>query len=340
VSSIDVNRSATSEYYDPAFIFILFGRQVFHGQRNMADWIHHVTLLPNHNITLGGEIESENFKVAAIDANVAETNVDNRAIFINDNFTWNDFFLNLGGRLDDHQSFGPQRTYKIAPGYNITQTGTRLKSSYGTGFKAPSLFQLYDPSTGNPNVQPEKSKGWDVGYEQTLWNGKVVFGNTYFRNDITNLIGLTSTFPFLSINTGKARTEGVESSLELHPTDQWTITATHTYTLNFNSITEADLLRRPKHQANVNVDYRYNDQWNFGGDVRYVSSKRDVNFDAPYNLLTVPSFTTIGLYTNYHYSPNITFYARGDNLLDKQYEEVYGYGQMGAAGFVGVKFSY
>jgi len=70
------------------------------------------------------------------------------------------FFATAGMRYDKNQMFGGVTTFRIAPAYLINSTNTKIKMSYGTGFKAPSLFYLYDPSYRNPNLQPGKSKGW------------------------------------------------------------------------------------------------------------------------------------------------------------------------------------
>ena len=104
-----------------------------------------------------------------------------------------EFFTSAGVRLDKHDKFGSSFTYRIAPAYIIWKTGTKLKATVGTGFKAPSLFYLYDPAFGNPDLNPEKSLGWDAGIEQFFWNEGLSFGVTYFENDYKDLFGLITT---------------------------------------------------------------------------------------------------------------------------------------------------
>lgn len=332
VSTLNVNRDYITEWFD-AFFAPHFSRQQYKGRRDAIDWLHHLKLIDDHATTVGFEFYSDHFKTQSL----AEQNVDNIAAFVDDqyNITPN-LYVNYGARIDDHQAFGRQFTWKVAPGYNIESTGTRLKASYGTGFKAPALSQLFDPTAGNPDLMPEKSKGWDAGFEQNVWNDKVTFGSTVFRNYITNLIGFGPSPLFLTLNVGKARTEGVENNLTIRPTNDWWINAGHTYTLTENRRNDTELLRRPKHQFNVSNIYQYSDEGDAGVNVRYASSRRDYDW-ATSALTSIPSFTVVDFTTNYRLNPNTTLYARLENLLDKRYEEVSGYGQPGRGLYVGVK---
>jgi len=335
ISTLHVNRNYITEYFD-AFYTPFFGQQIYKGSRQTLDWVHHLKLIDNHLTTLGAEFYTDTFK----STNVSEQNVDSKAIFADDQYNITpDLFVNYGARLDDHQAFGRQFTWKVAPGYNIAATNTRLKASYGTGFKAPSLSQLFDPTSGNQNLMPERSKGWDAGFEQTLLDGKVVFGTTVFRNYITDLIGF-GPFPlFETLNVGKARTEGFESSLTLKPMKDWTINAAHTYTLTANRKNDTELLRRPKHQFNIANIYQYSEEGDVGLNVRYSGSRRDFRYyDSA--LVSIPSFTVVDVVTNYKVNKNATVYARLENILDKRYEEVSGFGQPGRGLYVGIKTNF
>ncbi len=335
VSTLNVNRDYTTEYFDSMFT-PFFGSQYFKGRRDTVDWIHHLKLIPNHITAIGVEAYTDYFKSSS----VAQQNVDNMAVFAEDRFSITpDFFVNYGARLDDHQAFGKEFTWKVAPGYNITTTGTRLKASYGTGFKAPSLSQLFDPTSGNPELGPEKSKGWDAGFEQSLFGDKVVFGSTVFRNTITDLIGFGGPPLFPTINVGKARTEGVESSLTLRPMRDITVSAAHSYTLTSNRKNNTELLRRPKHQFTLGTSYQYSDKGDVGMNVRYAGSRRDFRYSDS-ALVSIPGFTVMDMNTSYKVHPNASVYARLENVLDKRYEEVSGFGQPGRGLYVGVKANY
>ncbi|MFW0777328.1 MAG: TonB-dependent receptor plug domain-containing protein [Rickettsiales bacterium] len=336
IGYLTLNRALITEYFDAGFA-VHFGRRQFHGWRESMDWIHRVALSDKHKLTFGVEGSRDHFAASS----VGEKNSENVGLFIDDQYEINDnWFVNAGVRNDRHSAFGGHTTWKVAPGYRINSTGTTIKASYGTGFKAPSLSQLYDTASANPNLQPEESKGWDVGFEQVLMKDKVSFGATIFRNDITNLIGFSNTPPFPAINTGKARTQGVESFVTLRPSHKLTLNATHTYTQADNRVNEKQLARRPKHTANADLVYRYNSDGDVGLNVRYVGTSTDIDFAAPFGRVQNKSFATVNLSTNYRVNPNTTVYGRVDNLLDKRYEEVYGYGQYGASATVGMKLNF
>ena len=94
-------------------------------------------------------------------------------------------------RLDDDDSFGPHTTWRLAPVFIVPGTETKLKATYGTGFKAPTLTELYvnNPSIfqfANPNLLPETSVGYDFGFEQSLFHDRLSFGATYFNNNVRN----------------------------------------------------------------------------------------------------------------------------------------------------------
>src|SRR5437870_12810869 len=120
-----------------------------------------------------------------------------------------------GGRIDHFNQFGDVWTYRIANSYKIDKTDTTLHSSVATGFSPPSsqdkIFR-FNPGTGPLEpLQPEKDFGWDVGFEQRLWEKRVTVGATYFHNDLSNLIGFSGLFE--TLNLGAAETQGVETEL-------------------------------------------------------------------------------------------------------------------------------
>ena len=130
------------------------------------------------------------------------------------------FFVTAGVRADRHSRAGTAVTFRVAPAYLIAATGTRLKATLGTGFKSPSLYQLFAPATsfgpvGNPLLRPERALGWDAGIEQRFAAGRIVLGLTWFENTFRDLVD----FDFAAgyVNIGRARTEGLEVSAEARP---------------------------------------------------------------------------------------------------------------------------
>ncbi len=156
-------------------------------------------------------------------------------------------FATLAVRYDDNDRFGGKVTYRAAPAYLITATGTKLKASVGTGFKAPTLSQMFQsfPAFGffaNPDLRPESSLGYDVGFEQALLRDTLTFGLTYFRNNIRNLITDDEDFTSYA-NVGRAHAEGAESFVAYQPLRSLTFRLDYTYTQADDDILHEELLR-------------------------------------------------------------------------------------------------
>ncbi|MDX2113236.1 MAG: TonB-dependent receptor [Alphaproteobacteria bacterium] len=327
LSVVNFNRNLITEYFNPG---ALLGRREYEGQRHVLDWVHRIRHFRHHELTMGTEFATEDFRADGL----ARVNVDNRAFFANDQFTYGDAFMNAGVRLDEHQQFGREFTYKLAPGFRIAATGTTLKATYGTGFKAPSLNDLYAPVFSNRNLQPERSRSVDAGFEQSLFDGRATFGGTLYRNDIDNLIGFTSTV----VNIGKARTQGFEASLNVRPHTDLDLSANYTFTSAENRRNGTWLLRRPKHLANLGAVYRTSPDGDIGLNIRYVGASRDFLYSSGSGAkTTLSSFITADFSANYRLSPEVTAYGRLENLLDKRYEEISGYGQPGRGLYVGLR---
>jgi len=248
------------------------------------------------------------------------------------------FFATLGVRFDDHSKFGSKTTYRIAPAYLIRQTETKIKASCGTGFKAPTLYQLYS-SYGNRYLDPEKSKAWDIGIEQHLLKDILSLGTTYFRNDFNNLIDFdlsTSRYK----NVFKAKSEGFELFASLKPINELMVRASYTYTNTEDKATGEDLLRRPKDKMGLDVNYHFLERGNINLNIIYVGKRDDIYFD-PFTYsstrVALSRYTLVNLAASYDITKNFKVFGRVDNLFDEDYEEIKGYGTPGFSGFVGIK---
>src|SRR5437588_13583 len=135
-----------------------------------------------------------------------------------------------GGRIDHFNQFGDVWTYRIANSYKIDKTDTTLHSSVATGFSPPSsqdkIFRFNPGTRPLEPLQPEKDFGWDVGFEQRLWEKRVTVGATYFHNDLSNLIGFSGLFE--TLNLGAAETQGVATELRATPITDLAFRASYT----------------------------------------------------------------------------------------------------------------
>lgn len=201
----------------------------------------------------------------------------------------------------------------------------------------PTLFQRFSGSSANPDLKPEESEGYDIGFEQAVGT-RVQFGATYFDNDITNLIISGPAPIYQNLNIGRARTEGVEVFASADVTDELRVRADYTYTEAKNEITNAELLRRPRNKASVSVGWTPLPPLLLSATVLYVGESQDGDraFFSPYVL---PSYTLVNIAADYKLNETMSLFGRVDNLFDRHYENPAGFEQTGIGGYVGVRFN-
>ncbi|MBX3009171.1 MAG: TonB-dependent receptor [Melioribacteraceae bacterium] len=255
----------------------------------------------------------------------------------------NQFFVTAGFRYDDNQKFGNIITYRIAPSYYVSSTNTKLKFTYGTGFKAPSLFYLFDPMFGNRDLKPEKSNGYDFGIEQFFASGKYSFGVNYFSLKLKNMFGFDANYK--TVNIAEASSNGLEFFLSLKNVRGLNITSSYTYNKSkdehsLSSDYNQQLLRRPKHQFSISTYYIFNIDLSVGTEYRFVGERDDKDFSAfPAARVTMPSYSILDLSARYKIFNNISLNARIENLFNKEYEEVLFYGTLKRTFYAGVSYS-
>lgn len=309
----------------PAFSF-------FTGERTGLDWQGNIYATDTQTVVLGLEHENESIG-GGVEANVS---TNSGYVELQSQFT-DRLFNSVSVRRDDHDTFGGENTYRVAPSYLFPETGTKLKATYGTGFKAPTLSQLFDATFGsnNPNLDPEESKGYDLGFEQALLDDKVRFGSTYFKNDIKNLITFGPGFVLANIN--KAETYGFETFVSYQPVPTLTFQADHTFTIAEDDTTGLQLLRRPKHKASLLTTWNATDAVTFSTEVLYIGSFIDGNRDFSITRLQSDDYVLLNIGGSYDFGNGITGYGRVDNLLNDKYENPVGFEHPGIGFFVGLR---
>lgn len=251
-------------------------------------------------------------------------------------------FLVANLRHDENDQFGPATTFRVAPSYILPFTDTRLKGSVGTGFKAPTLSQLYQSFPAfnffaNPNLRPEESLGYDAGFEQPLGD-RVLVGATYYRNDFTNLIATNASFTS-NENVGKAVSYGAEAFVSVRFSETLSGRADYTNTVTKNQITGQELLRRPRHKGSATAFWNPLPGLTFSGTVIVLGSFVDGNRDFSVPRLKNPGFTLVNLAVNYDVSESVSVFGRIDNLFDRRYENPTGFLGPGLAVYGGVRLT-
>lgn len=246
------------------------------------------------------------------------------------------WFTTFGVRLDSHSQFGTKGTYHIASAYVIESTGTKLKMTYGTGFKTPSLYQLYS-TYGNEGLRPEKSKGWDVGLEQSFADGKLSVSAAYFDNRFEEMVDFNSA-TFRYANIANALSRGLELGLSAQTSDRLTFRGSYTYTDTEDKATGLDLLRRARHKIGLDADYRFLARGSVNVNIIHASRRYDTDYSVyPYARVELSRYVLLNLGAMYDLTRHLRLFGRVDNLLNSRYEEIKGYGTPGASAFGGMK---
>jgi vitamin B12 transporter len=311
-----------------------------HGDRLKFDWQGNIEFGKNQTLILGVEDQKDRL----IDSPISVENGNVAGFAELQSEIVPNLFVAASGRYDDNERFGGKATWRIAPAYLIPSTGTKLKASYGTGFKAPSLTQLFVSFPAfnffaNPNLEPEESEGFDIGFEQSLAQERVRFGATYFHNDITNLIAANASFTSLE-NVGEATTEGVETFIAVALTERLKARVNYTYTDAIDDTTGLELLRRPKHKASLNLIWLPIDRLSLSATLLYVGSQVDGNRSFSVQRLDTDPYFVVNVAADYDLGRGFTVFARIDNLLDERYENPTGFQRPGFGVFGGVRVAW
>lgn len=309
----------------------------FNGRMYRADWQSSYKASSSNLFTAGLETEQDRAQydsIADAEALNARTLATNSA-YLQDQLTMSPvWFGAVGVRVDDHQQFGNQATYHAGTDYRFPGSGTTLKANYGTGFKAPTLFDLYDPMYGNANLQPEKSQTVDAGVEQAVFHGDGAVSATYFNNRYTNLFSYDPV-TFRTINVGKVTAPGVEAAVSYRLGSRLNVNADYTYT-RARSDQNPPLDRRPDNLYAASLEYRCSRQWSFNLNGNYVGERYDTDGTAV--PVTMPAYTLLNLAAEYQPATRLKLFARLDNLTNTDYQEDYSYRSAGRGLYGGLAF--
>lgn len=327
------------------------------GERVKLDWRGVTTLLPGHILVTGVEHENEKAisRTPQPPSRILQTRFGENANTAGYAELQSQFaervFVTANVRHDENERFGGATTYRVAPAVLLPVTETKLKASYGTGFKAPSVdelfFSILNPPFfnffANPNLRPERVRGWDAGFEQPVFDNRLRFGATYFENDIVDLI----TFRQLNFtdstleNIDRAKTSGVETFVAVQPFRTFGIRGDYTYTKAVDATTGLELLRRPKNKASVSFSWLPIDPLALSLTVLHVGEWVDVSrFGGPFiNRPIAPGYTVVNVAADYRLNEYAKVFARIDNLFNERYENPNGFERPGFAVYGGVRLT-
>lgn len=245
-----------------------------------------------------------------------------------------------GVRHDDHSQFGGARTLGANANYSPNDGATNVRLSYGEGFKAPSLYQLYDAFSGNAALRPERSKSYDIGVDQSLADGRALMSLTAFLRDTTDQINYgNATFTYGNID--RTRAKGIEATLALRPVDALNVTASYSYIdahdRSGRPVFDGKRLpRRAEHAVSLSADY----DWSFGLSTGATVTMVGDSFDDAANSVRLDGYALAGVRASMPIGQNLELYGRIDNLFDADYATAAGFGTYGRAAYGGVRVSF
>lgn len=268
-----------------------------------------------------------------------DKDAENYATFINADWEKNKFIINGGVRKDWNSLHNPVTTYRLGSGYKLNDVMT-LVAGTSTGFKAPTLYEMYGADnfgyTGNPNLKEEKSVTYEIGiktYTQDKWytfESKSMF----FSTEITDQINYANS-TYTNDTDGKTKINGWDFSSRTQVDDS-SLKIGLMY-VSAQDSTDTQMTRRPWWQANIGVDHQVNDKLNLWYDWQYYGEHRDIH---PTSYAIVDRnhqhFTNIG--ANYLIKDDLIIKTAIENVTDLNFQRPYGYSQPGRTISVSLKY--
>jgi vitamin B12 transporter len=311
------------------------------------DVINNFYLHPSNTLTLGFNLQKEmgdtryysDSQYGVYKSVFDDRSITDFAFYAQDHINIKErLFTTLSARRDQYDRFGGYTSYHADTVFPIRKTGTTFKSSFGTSFKAPTLYQMFS-QYGDPNLKPETMLGWDAGVEQALFGNRVQVGVTCFQNQVKNLIQ----FPVDRYeNVAKARMQGLEFYATTQPFKNLRIRSSYTYTDTKDLIGGDPLLRRPRNKMVFNINYQPFTKLNMNLNIAHMGQRDDLYYDnSTFSSRNVKleSFTRVDLAMSYDLTRHINVFARLANLLDSPYELVKGYSVPRFSAYGGLRMS-
>jgi vitamin B12 transporter len=324
----------------------------YDGSNVNADLIINFTIAKINIVTIGGELLNEKGSATSAYYNawasppgfesetLKEKSALTKSVFVHDSLSLADvFFLNAGARLDNHATFGSHYTWDVSSSIVIPFTGTRFRASAGTGFRAPSLYELYS-SYGNEELGPEKTFVYDAGIVQDFGDILSVDCGA-FKQKYKNLIAFPSGASYDNID-GTVKNSGAEAAAVLKLVGFISLTYGYTYIKYEGDAASRAALKRPKHKHYASVLVMPLNGLNIMLMYTHTGKRMDAYFDSlTYATQEKPlgSYGKLDLNIRYALNGAFEFTLRCENLTNADYQESYGYNTKGRTFYGGMQAS-
>ena len=246
-----------------------------------------------------------------------------------------DIDLSLAVRYDDHSTFGGKTSGRAALAWRPAEDWV-IRAVASTGFRAPSLYELYNGYGGNPNLQPETSQNLELGAEYQFANGGSLQA-TLFHTDIDDKISWVGA-SYVQI-PGTTTTRGVELIGRTPVATGWELFGSYTYTDAFTESggSETRAIRVPRHDLVLGLEGQISDRLSGIFTVQHTADFVDNEVGVwPAAVSSMPDYTVANVALTYDINDQTAAYLRVENLFDEDYQTVRNYGQPGRQVFVGL----
>lgn len=271
----------------------------------------------------------------------------NPSIFLNSPYVslfgkFGKFSAEVGGRYTNHTKFGDVFTYSINPSYRL-QNGLKVFANLSTGFKAPSLYQLYGQYGANPDLKPERSQSLEGGV-QGLISKKIEWRTVFFSRVVDDVI--VYAYP-ANLNLDKQADKGVDLEVSSQISSKLKVSAFYAFVTgevttktNNQDTVFNNLIRRPKNSFGINVGYQFSNRLYANLNLKAFGKRNDLYFDNNTFMnqeAELPAYSLLDFHVDYKLKKErVAFFADVRNLLNQDYEETYGYSTLGITFNAGV----
>ncbi len=242
--------------------------------------------------------------------------------------------LSFGGRVDSAEGFDAVFSPRAGAVFSLGER-TRLKTSWGDGFKLPSFYALGEPNIGNPELQPERSRGFDLGFEHTLQESRLHLSGAVFYNSFRDLVDFSPQL-FQLVNRSRATTRGVEFGAALPLKGKGRLGG-HLQFLDWELQGTTEPLRdRPRWRGGSYVDWEIHPRARLRWDILSVGERYDFQLPVP-GMETVGGYSTSSVVFGYQLPHGLEAFGRVDNVFDSSYHEFIGFPHPGVYARAGLR---
>ena len=328
----------TKRDYESAYPFQSSGK--FH---NAEAYINQTC---NKNVQMIAGLNYQSYKVKDIDTVNSIISPYVSFLFRNKN----GLNIELGGRFNHHNKYGNNFTYSFNPSYFINNS-IKVFANITSGFRAPSINELFGLYGANPNLKPEKSNTQEAGVQTFLMEKKLSVSITGFNRNVDDVIINTAATNYVYENVNKQHDYGAEAEIN-YADKKFQLNASYAY-INGKLTDKSsgkdsayyNLIRRPKNAVKLFAGYNIISALYISTSVQFTGKRTDTYFDPATfesSEVNLDSYTLWNAYVQYSFLKNkFSLFIDIKNIADKtNYYEVYGYNVQGTNVSGGVRFSF